>query len=582
MVYTHDVLHDGWPLKKRSCDITFIGTEWSRFSMVKDVACLPFKYLLFQRMEAYPNMPSTTKREHQMFQDVAASKAYLASTTSIWAGQITSQDEAMFDFLFEILCATIPDAKKTFDTLHIFPSRPPKQHVTSLASLAFDARTLTPATSPASPVIPALGSRAVVFRAAKEVTRIFREAQYTFAILGSTACYLYGNGRLPNDVDILMSSHTCDLESMKAFLVAENPNRFYLVDAKTPGDTWKVLWYHDRGLKGKLEKTKVDILKPGVLHLPMIFSEVIVDKQGLPVVPMSILLPHKLQGWKDNMDSPIPRLRSKQDADAGDICSLLRIVIEGMSTQEKKSSMYWRRFALERFDEEFRRETDRRAVPSCNQRNAPSTALFPFACVASATKSLTVLTPARASLSDVSALEVVTTAVNNGGETVKLFDDRRTVLSLWATEHFTVVNWAEISVNFMGVAVCSIPSVTAKKGADHAFTTLALGESVSVTHMLGNFFNFTNATESTYTIIQAAEEVGTLTTIGAHIIPASVILSYQLSSLSKRSSSLNGAADGRSGARSIGKCASYTSCSAPRQSTNVKAISDSSYKYIPG
>ncbi|KAK0485516.1 hypothetical protein EDD18DRAFT_1047136, partial [Armillaria luteobubalina] len=135
-----------------------------------------------------------------------------------------------------------------------------------------------------------------VFHAANEVTRIFREAQYTFAILGSTACYLYGNGCMPNDIDIIMSLHTCDLELMKTFLVTKNSNHFYLVDAKTPGATWKVLWYHNHGLKGKLEKTKVDILKPGVLHLPMIFSEAIVNKQGLPVVPMSILLPHKLQG----------------------------------------------------------------------------------------------------------------------------------------------------------------------------------------------------------------------------------------------------------------------------------------------
>ncbi|KAK0492413.1 hypothetical protein EDD18DRAFT_513719 [Armillaria luteobubalina] len=367
MVYTHDVLHDGWSLKKRSCDITFIGTEWSRLSMVKDIACLPFKYLLFQRMKEYPNMPSTTKREHQMFQDVAASKAYLASTTSIWAGQITSQDEAMFDFLFEILCSAIPDAKQTFDTLHIFPSRRTTQQVTSIASLTFDARTSILVTSPANPIIPAPGSRAVVFRAVNEVTRIFREAQYTFAILGSTACYLYGNGRMPNDVDIIMSSHTCDLESMKTFLVTKNSNRFYLVDAKTLGATWKVLWYHDRGLKGKLEKTKVDILKPGVLHLPMIFSEAIVDKQGLPVIPMSILLPHKLQGWKDNMDSPLPRFRSKQDADAGDICSLLRMVVEGMSSQEKENSTYWKRFALERFDEEFRRETDRPVMMFCSR-----------------------------------------------------------------------------------------------------------------------------------------------------------------------------------------------------------------------
>lgn len=55
------------------------------------------------------------------------------------------------------------------------------------------------------------------------------------------------------------------------------------------------------------------------------------------------------------MDSPIPRLRSKQDAGAGDICSLLRIIVEGISSQEKENSPYWKQFALERFDEEFRK-----------------------------------------------------------------------------------------------------------------------------------------------------------------------------------------------------------------------------------
>ncbi|PBK96052.1 hypothetical protein ARMGADRAFT_757430 [Armillaria gallica] len=220
-------------------------------------------------------------------------------------------------------------------------------------------------TSPADPVIPTRGPRAVVFRAAKELTRILREGGYTFAILGSTACYLYGNDPLPNDTDIVMSSHTCDLELLKEILATEHPNRFQLVDAKTLGATWKVLWYHDY-VEGKLEKTKVDILKPGVLHLPMIFSEAIVQKQGFSVIPMSISLLHKLQGWKDNMDSDLPRLRNKCDADAGDICSLLEIIFEGMGAQERKNSTHWKRFALERFDEEFRGETGRRVRLFCS------------------------------------------------------------------------------------------------------------------------------------------------------------------------------------------------------------------------
>ncbi|KAK0222392.1 hypothetical protein IW262DRAFT_1448336 [Armillaria fumosa] len=211
-----------------------------------------------------------------------------------------------------------------------------------------------------------------------------------------------------------------------------------------------------------------------------------------------------------------------------------------------------------------------------------STALLAFASVVSATWSLTISTSSPASVADVSSLEVVTTVVNSGDETVKLLNDPRTVLSSWATESFTVVNSAGIPADFTGVAVRYIPSVTAKKGADHAFTVLAPGESVSVTHELGNFFNFTNAGESTYTIIplstiQAVEEDGTLTTIGAHVTPASVVISGQLSSSSKlSSSSLGGAADGRSGAHSLSKRASYTSCSSSRQSINAQAITDSS------
>ncbi|KAK0436113.1 hypothetical protein EV421DRAFT_1716143 [Armillaria borealis] len=233
----------------------------------------------------------------------------------------------------------------------------------SSSSLSVATRTST-STSPAFPVIPTRGFRAVVFRAAKEVTRIFREAECTFATLGSTACYLYGNDRLPNDVDILMSSHTCKPEWLKEFLVTKNPDRFYLVDAKTPRATWKVLWYNDY-VEGKREQTKVDILKPGILQLPMIFSEAIVDKQGLPVVPMSILLLHKLKAWEDHMESAELRLRSKHDADVGDICSLLRIVIEGMNMQEKKNSTHWKQFALERFGEEFRDETEHRVKLFC-------------------------------------------------------------------------------------------------------------------------------------------------------------------------------------------------------------------------
>ncbi|KAK0492403.1 hypothetical protein EDD18DRAFT_1184416 [Armillaria luteobubalina] len=377
MLYTHDVLHDGSLLKKRSCDIILIDAMWPFTTRIKDVACFPFQTLLFQRMNMYRTTPDS-QLEHQMLQDVAASKAYLASKTSIRSGGIRAKDEAKFNALCNVLCTAIPDAEETFNTLGIEDSslamnnlkianagvderntRPQSSPGSSFpneasTTLAVGARASTPETSPTGPVIRTQGYRAVVFRAAEEVIRILYEAEYTVAILGSTACYLYGNGRLPKDIDILVSSHHCDREKLKEFIVAENPN-FYLIDAKKPEDRWKVLWYRDRGVDGKFDKTKVDILTPGGTT----------SSDGLPVVPMSILLLHKLQGWRDNMQSEDPRFWAKYDADVGDVCSLLRILFDGMSRKDKKNLTHWKRFALERFDEEFRDATEDRVECFC-------------------------------------------------------------------------------------------------------------------------------------------------------------------------------------------------------------------------
>ncbi|KAK0462279.1 uncharacterized protein EV420DRAFT_1265780 [Desarmillaria tabescens] len=230
--------------------------------------------------------------------------------------------------------------------------------------LIADGRSITTKGSSISPVIPFIPSydrNAVAFRAAREATRILREQGYTFAIFGSLACYLYGNNRIPNDVDIVISSYACDPEAIKTLLVAANPELFYLVPSKSPQSSWNVLWYCDRRDKNK-EKTKVDILRAGTHQLPILFSEAIVDKQGLPVVPISMLLLHKLKGWRDRMDSPEERHRRKYHSDARDVLSLLVIIVQGMNKQERKDATWWRNFSLERFDDVFRYETDQRVT----------------------------------------------------------------------------------------------------------------------------------------------------------------------------------------------------------------------------
>ncbi len=55
MLYTHDVLHDGSPLKKRSCDIILIDAMWPVTIVIKDVASFPFQHLLFQPHEGVSN-----------------------------------------------------------------------------------------------------------------------------------------------------------------------------------------------------------------------------------------------------------------------------------------------------------------------------------------------------------------------------------------------------------------------------------------------------------------------------------------------------------------------------------------------
>ncbi|SJL15557.1 uncharacterized protein ARMOST_19058 [Armillaria ostoyae] len=228
-----------------------------------------------------------------MFKDVSASQAYMASMTSTRPGKVPPGNEAAFNTLFESLCA----AKETFDALHVFPSSPPTQPLAMISlTIAEDVvggwyMRLQPSSDPSS-------------------------------LLPTTNTSLAVRHRHSDIVPSLQS---------RIGEVAKSPDRFYLVDAKSPGATWNVLWYHDGGLKGKLEKTKVNILKPGTSQLPMIFWEAIIYKQGPPVVPLSVLLLHKLKGWKDNME---PHLRSKYETDLEGIVGLLAIVIGYMSREE--------------------------------------------------------------------------------------------------------------------------------------------------------------------------------------------------------------------------------------------------------
>lgn len=133
-------------------------------------------------------------------------------------------------------------------------------------------------------------------------------------------------------------------EDLKRRLVALNPH-FYLVDSRTPGATYKVLWYRVSGAQSPTPsnypstsmwrsnfsisrqevKIKVDILLPGVMDIPLFPTNKIVHKMGLPAAPLDLLILLKLQAWSQHRASLETRFREKQYVDHRDLQEMLPI-----------------------------------------------------------------------------------------------------------------------------------------------------------------------------------------------------------------------------------------------------------------
>jgi len=153
---------------------------------------------------------------------------------------------------------------------------------------------------------------------------------------GGFACRLYGSERLPEDIDIVVLDANANQELIKRQLVAQDP-RFYLVEPKTYGATYKVLWF--RLSLGR--SCKVDVLLPGILNIPDVGQENVVQRplrlrfilgskittleREYPVMPLSVVILLKLQGWADHRVSPKQFMRMKVSSDVRDINKLLAV-----------------------------------------------------------------------------------------------------------------------------------------------------------------------------------------------------------------------------------------------------------------
>lgn len=145
-------------------------------------------------------------------------------------------------------------------------------------------------------------------------------------LFGSAACSMYGMRRVPNDIDMIILSNQHTQEELKV-LIVETDRKFFLVKPRTPGATYKILYYtlHTGGF------CKVDVLVPGILAIPSVPASNIVYTRvpGVPVMPIVAVLLLKLQGWTDHRDSEREDFQEKQWVDIEDIREMLNAWANG-------------------------------------------------------------------------------------------------------------------------------------------------------------------------------------------------------------------------------------------------------------
>ena len=148
---------------------------------------------------------------------------------------------------------------------------------------------------------------------------------------------------LTQDVDLIVFADEDNTERLKRLLTEANPS-FYLVNARDPAATYKVVWYRLPRITGEAERRcKVDVLLPGPvtnLNIPPVPPAYIETRGGIPVLPLIPLLLLKLQGWDDHRNHEEGRMRAKQGSDVRDIRELLAIVRQA-GVELRSESMRW-------------------------------------------------------------------------------------------------------------------------------------------------------------------------------------------------------------------------------------------------
>ncbi|KIJ63073.1 hypothetical protein HYDPIDRAFT_113616 [Hydnomerulius pinastri MD-312] len=174
-----------------------------------------------------------------------------------------------------------------------------------------------------------------VLEVAKVTARILNSCGIHCCLVGGAACAALGVRRVPNDVDMAVMTNE-DEENIKQRLVLAD-SHFYLINPKTPGATYKVLWFRLFTMSSYRRSCKVDILRRGTLNIPDIPPDQIRIIRGLPIAPILAVLCLKLQAWDHHGAAIEWRFRAKQPTDARDIAELLAIAVTGGANVSKEA-----------------------------------------------------------------------------------------------------------------------------------------------------------------------------------------------------------------------------------------------------
>ncbi|KAL4246974.1 secreted metalloproteinase M35 [Abortiporus biennis] len=128
-------------------------------------------------------------------------------------------------------------------------------------------------------------------------------------------------------------------------------------------------------------------------------------------------------------------------------------------------------------------------------------ALVASAVVVSAAPGLSLTVSGPEAVDGVDQLKVVATITNTGDESLKLLNDPLTPLNKLPTDTFAIAHEdTGTSPSFSGVKAKYVRDTAIKVGDASAFTVLAPGQSVALTHDLSAAYNFTSSGAGAYTV----------------------------------------------------------------------------------